>query len=145
MFLHVCHSVHGCLGGGMHGCSGGGVCGCLGGHAWLLRGCVCGCSWGVCMVALEGGMHGCSGGCAWLLLGGACMRYDEIWRYDQWAGGTHPTGMHSCFGIIFEMSPLLHCDRPLPFACYSEQLLLFSFLYLSKARLTSSKKLLDKI
>ena len=28
--------------------------------------------------------------------GGACMGYDEIRRYDQRAGGMHPTGMHSC-------------------------------------------------
>ena len=59
--------MHGCSQGGVHGCSrGGGMCGCSGGHAWLL--------WG----------------------GGACVGYDEIRRYDQWAGGTHPTGMHSC-------------------------------------------------
>ena len=99
----------------MRGCSGGGACvvtpgvgGCAGllwGHAWLLPR-------GACMVAPRGGMRGCSGGCAWLLWGGAwllwgvhvwlllgggaCMGYDEIRRYDQWAGGTHPTGMHSC-------------------------------------------------
>ena len=33
-------------------------------HAWLLWGCVRGCSIGACMVAR---------GCVWLLLGGACM------------------------------------------------------------------------
>ena len=84
MFLQVSVCPHGggmcgCSGGGMHGCCWGGMCGCCrgglrgccrGGHAWLLL-----------------------GGHAWLLLG--CMGYDEIWRYDQWAGGMHPTGMHS--------------------------------------------------
>ena len=29
------------------------------------------------------------------------MGYDEIWRYDQLAGGTHPTGMHSCLETKF--------------------------------------------
>ena len=91
-----------------------------GGHAWLLWGegaCVvalggvCGCSRGACVVAL--------GGCAWLLPGrgaclvppggacvvaqgghacctggGVCVVFSM--RYGQWAGGTHPTGMHSC-------------------------------------------------
>ena len=84
--------VHGCWGcvcgcqGGMHGCQG--VCMAKGG-AWLLGG-VCGC-WG----------HVWWRGCAWwsgvcVVKGGGCMGYDEIRRYDQWAGGTHPTGMHSC-------------------------------------------------
>ena len=89
--------------GGIHGCSRGmcvvaqGACMVApGGHAWLLQ--------GVCMVA-QRGMDGCSqgGGCmvaprghAWLLWG-ACMGYNKIWRYNQLAGGTHPTGMHSCF------------------------------------------------
>ena len=63
--------------GGMHGCSQVGVHGCPGGgHAWLLR--------GACMVAPRG----------------ACMGYDEIRRYNQWAGGMHPTGMHSCYNIL---------------------------------------------
>ena len=93
-----------------------------GGHTWLLPGGmvalggmrvalggVHGCSGrGACVVAL-GGMHGCSGGGhVWLLPGwacmvaprGACMGYDEIRRYDQWAGGTHPTGMHSCYHLL---------------------------------------------
>ena len=105
IFTPVCHSVHKgghvwLVPGGVHGCSGGHAW-LLGGHAWLLR--------GVCMVAL-GGMRGCSGGAcvvarghAWLLAGGvcmvapggACMGYGEIWRCGQWAGSTHPTGMHS--------------------------------------------------
>ena len=93
--------------GGMHGCFGGYVVALGGacvvvprGHAWLL--------WGACMVArgcvvAQGGAWLLWGACmvdsmghAWLLPGGACMGYDEIWRYDQLAGGTHPTGMHSC-------------------------------------------------
>ena len=31
--------------------------------------------------------------------GGACMVFPM--RYGQWAGGTHPTGMHSCFYLFF--------------------------------------------
>ena len=81
VFTGVCHSVHGgghvwLLRGGMCGCSWGGMHGCSqGGHAWLLRGGLPrggmrGCSWG--------GMCGCSGGAcmvapgghAWLLTGG---------------------------------------------------------------------------
>ena len=46
----------------------------LGGHAWLLP-----------------------GGCAWLLWGGCVV---SSMRYSQWAGGTHPTGMHSCYTIM---------------------------------------------
>ena len=85
-------SMHGCCWGGhawllqgdVHGCSGGHVWLLwgghawllLGGHVWLLPGGMCGCSWGVCVVALGGcmvalgGMHGCSWGHAWLLPGG---------------------------------------------------------------------------
>ena len=99
------------LGGAMCGCSGG-MRGCLGGHAWLLLGGVHGCSrghawllgghawllpgghawllWGACMVAPRGACMVALGG------GGSCVGYDEIRRYGQWAGGTHPTGMHSC-------------------------------------------------
>ena len=58
----------------------GGMRGWSGGHAWLLG--------GMCMVD-PGDVHGCSGG-------HACVGYDEIRRYGQWAGSTHPTGMHSC-------------------------------------------------
>ena len=45
---------------------------------------MCGCSGGVCMVA-RGGMHGCSGGEGACVVapGGACMGYNEIWRYGQ--------------------------------------------------------------
>ena len=60
-----------------------------GGHAWLLGG-MHGC-WG--HVWLLGGMHGCwgvhgCGGHAW-----------DMTRYG--VGGTHPTGMHSCFPFFF--------------------------------------------
>ena len=123
IFTPVCHSVHRggtCVvaPGGMHGCSRGwacvaapgGVCVvALGGRAWLL--------WGACMVTLGGVYMVAPGGHAWLLRGGVhgclgaargcwggvhgcsrgvCVGYDEIWRYDQWAGSTHPTRMHSC-------------------------------------------------
>ena len=97
----------------------GGVHGCSRGHVWLLPGGgMCGCSKGACVVA-PGGMYGCSRGACmialkggharlllgrhvWLLLGDSCVGYDEIRRYDQWAGGTHPTGMHSCFIRVFK-------------------------------------------
>ena len=46
-------------------------------HAGSMHGC-----WGACVVAE---------GCAWLW-GDA----SDTTRYGQWAGGTHPTGMHSC-------------------------------------------------
>ena len=123
MFLQVCVILftggHVWLSrGGVRGCSG--VCGCSGGHAWLLLGggghawLLQGGAWllwGGCMVA-PGGMHGCSGGgvhgcCQGGMRGccqgvcmvaarGVCVGYDEIRRYYQWGGATHPTGMHSC-------------------------------------------------
>ena len=98
-----------------------GACMVAGGHAWLLGG-VCGC-WGACMVVgghvwLQGGMHGCGGcvvaggmcgegGHAWwrrhawwgghVWQRGGCMAKGACVGYDgKWAGGTHPTGMHSC-------------------------------------------------
>ena len=89
----VIHGMHGrgaCMVGGMHGR---GVCGRGqgGGHVWQggqLHGrracmagfvCVCGgCAW-------QGGMHG-----------RAHPPPADTTRYGQWAGGTHPTGMHSC-------------------------------------------------
>ena len=95
MFLHlsVSHSVHrggrawqgdvwqgACMMRGMHGWGGG--------HVW------------------QGGMHGRGvhgGGC---IAGGACMVGDMHAMHttppplrdtvDQCAGGTHPTGMHTC-------------------------------------------------
>ena len=68
------------------------------------------CAGGVCMVEGmygRGGIHGrgvcMAGGHAWW---GACMAGEHVWwggvcvadtiRYGQSAGGTHPTGMHSC-------------------------------------------------
>ena len=85
------------LRGGMRGCSGGGMRGCSGGPAWLLKGGMhgCsrggGCSGGACVVA-RGGMHG-------FIWGGmrGFFSFSDTMRYSQWAGGTHPTGMHSCF------------------------------------------------
>ena len=53
-----------------------------GGHAWLLR----------------GGMHGCCGSVRGCSRGGG-RAWDTI-RYGQWAGGTHPTGMHSCYRCL---------------------------------------------
>ena len=77
MFLQVSvsHSVHrgeGVRGRGMHG-GGGGMCG-------RERGGV-------------GGVHGVGGGMH------ACIPpADTIaTAYSEWAGGTHPTGMHSCY------------------------------------------------
>ena len=82
----ACMVAGGCvwLPGGMHGCWG---------HAWLL-----------------GGMHGERGACmanggVWqrgaCVAKGVCVGYDEIQRYDQLAGGTHPTGIHSCKRCMF--------------------------------------------
>ena len=96
MFLHV--SVILSTGGACMVAPGGGVCGCSAG----VRGCSGGmhcCSGGVHGCS-RGGMCGCSGGHAWLLPGGACVGYDEILRYGQWAGSTHPTGMHSCSCLV---------------------------------------------
>ena len=53
--------------------------GCMVGGVWL---------WGVCMVV---------GGCAWLWGGGHAW---DTTRYSQWAAGTHPNGMHSCYLFI---------------------------------------------
>ena len=84
----VAGDIHGgsgrraCVVGGMHG-----------GHAW--QGGVCGRGdvhgRGACMVwtYVEGGV--CGRGHVWQ---GACVA--DTTRYSQWAGGTHPTGMHSC-------------------------------------------------
>ena len=114
IFTPVCHSVHR-GGSGVRGCSGGcawllwgGVCGCSGGmhgcsqgvgHVWLLRG-----RWLLQGGMLQGGVLAAPGGVhAWLLggasvvaPGGTWVGYDNTRRYGQWAGGTHPTGMHSC-------------------------------------------------
>ena len=69
-----------------------------GGHVWLLPGGVCGCSWGGMHGCSQGGVHG-EGGC--LAKGGmrgkgrVCM----VCTAGHCAGGTHPTGMHSCLKI----------------------------------------------
>ena len=76
--------------GGMHGCSGGacvvarGACMVLfGGHAWFYSGGMHGFIWRACMVLFGGGVSG-------------FFSFLDTMRYGQWAGGTHPTGMHSC-------------------------------------------------
>ena len=85
------------------GVAGGRACMVDEGHAWWMRGmCGRGHAWQV------GGVHGrgacVTGGCAWQ--GGMHGkhtppdRYYDIWWYGQWAGGTHPTGMHSCFILL---------------------------------------------
>ena len=79
--------------GGVHGCSQGGMRGCSRGACMVAPGSMRGCSGGACVVA--------PGGACVVALGGACMGYDEIRRLDQWAGGTHPTGMHSCSVLSF--------------------------------------------
>ena len=71
--------------GGMHGsgvCMAGGTHG--RGHVW--QGCVCG-RGHVWQEGMQGG-----GACAWHAPTPA-----DTTRYGHWAGGTHPTGMHSCF------------------------------------------------
>ena len=50
--------------------------------------------WVACMV---GGMHG--GGACMAGEGGVCVA--DTMRYSQWAGGTHPTRMHSCYLLGF--------------------------------------------
>ena len=105
--------------GGMHG--GGG------GHVW--QG---GAWWVVCMV---GGMHGRGrGGCAWQG-GGMYGGGEHVWqggiygRGHMWwgayvagktaiaAGGTHPTGMHSCFHAVFnKVLPNYRSSPPLGLA-----------------------------
>ena len=62
--------------------AGGGLCG-RGGHAWQAGGYVW---WGACMArgaCVAEGVHG----------RGVCV------AYSQRAGGTHPTGMHSCYTV----------------------------------------------
>ena len=106
--FHRCMSVHrgACMVGGVHGrkgrcggaCMHGGVHAWQGGHAWQ----------GVCVArghvwqrgvhykgraCMAGGMHG--RGHAWwglCMAGGACVAGETATA----AGGTHPTGMHSC-------------------------------------------------
>ena len=71
----------------------------LGGCVWFYSGGIHGFIWGACVVLFGGhawffwgGMCGFSGG--------ACMVFSvfsDTMRYGQWVGGTHPTGMHSCY------------------------------------------------
>ena len=79
VFTGVCLSPGGRAWQGM--CMAGGMCG--GGHAW------------------QGGMRD-RGAC---VVGGACVPRmppsADTTGYCQWAGGTHPTGMHSCLGYFF--------------------------------------------
>ena len=92
VFTGVCDSVNR-----------GGVRGFIGGHAWFYAGDawfyaggMCGFIWGVCMV-LFGGVHGfILGGHAWFFF----PVFSDTMRYGQLAGGTHPTGMHSCLTFI---------------------------------------------
>ena len=55
---------------------------------------------GVCM----------AGVCAWWGACGTHAPLADIMRYGQWAGGTHPTGMHSCFMYHFTFD-LDHLDH----------------------------------
>ena len=102
VFTGVCLSTPGCVGGHVvlfRGCM---VL--FGGRAWFYLGGMHGFIWGACMVLFgghawfySGGVHGFSGG-VWFFWG-ACMVFSvfsDTMRYGQWAGGTHPTGMHSC-------------------------------------------------
>ena len=94
----------------------------LGGMRGFIRGGMHGFMWGACVVLCRGGMHGFMQGGAWFYSGGmrgfmqggmrgfmqggmrgfirgACMFFSvflDTMRYGQLAGGTHPTGMHSC-------------------------------------------------
>ena len=108
--------------GGMHGFIQGCVCGFIRGHVWFYLGGMCGFIWGACMVLFRehawfylGGMHGFiqGGMCGFIrgacvvLFGGACVVFSvlsDTMRYGQWAGGTHPTGMHSCLVLIVRES-----------------------------------------
>ena len=70
----------------IHGCTSWGA-----GRAWLLRGGMRGFIRGACMVLF--------GGHAWFYSGGGMhgfFSFSNTMRYGQWAGGMHPTGMHSC-------------------------------------------------
>ena len=88
--FYRCLSVH----------TGGGVRGFIqGGHAWFYSGGVRGFIWGGHVWFYLGGMRGFIGGHAWFYFGGHAWFFpvfSDTMRYGQWAGGTHPTGMHSC-------------------------------------------------
>ena len=113
IFTPVCHSVHKgrvCLVVGVvHGCQGG-MCGCRGeGACMVARACMVAgeCVWLLGASVVAGGHAWLPGGHVWLgacmVAGGACIGYTT--RYGQGAGGTHPTGIHSC--LIFFYLPFL--------------------------------------
>ena len=117
--------MHGFIWGGMHGFIWGAMHGFIRGACMVLFGGVHGFIWGVCMV-LFGGVHGfiqqggrawfySAGGHAWFYsAGGACVVFSvfpDTMRYGQWAGGTHPTGMHSCFVHFFGKFGKIICWR----------------------------------
>ena len=81
------------LGGGMHGFIGGACVVLFGGVRGFIQGGMRGFIWG--------GMRGFIwGACVVFPGGGVCgffSVFSDTMRYGQWAGGTHPTGMHSCF------------------------------------------------
>ena len=78
----------------------GGACVVLfGGHAWFYLGgaWLRGGAW-----FYLGGMRGFIRGACVVLFGGACVVFSvfaDTMRYSQSAGGTHPTGMHSCLTV----------------------------------------------
>ena len=115
-----------CMAGGVHGrgyvwwgaCMAGGVCMVGGmhsrGHAW--QGCMHGRGVHGRRACMAGGMHGggihgrgCMHGRGVCMTGGhawhACPPADTT-RYCQWAGGTRPTGMHSCWGCYRVVWPV---------------------------------------
>ena len=104
IFTPVCHSVHrggmrGCSWGGMHGCSRGGCMvapgGDMRGFIWGVHGFI----QGVCIVLFGGACMVLFWGVCMVLFAGACVVFpvfSDTMRYGQWAGGMHPTGMHSC-------------------------------------------------
>ena len=66
----------------------------LGGHAWFYSGGVRG------FIRGERAWFYSGGACVVLFSGGACVVFSvfpDTMRYGQSAGGTHPTGMHSCY------------------------------------------------
>ena len=97
VFTRVCHSVNrgGVCSWGVSAL--GGVCsgGCLfPGGVSALRGCLL--PGGVCL----GGV--CSRGCLPPGVVSACLFWGggkQSSAYGQWAAGTHPTGMHSCYNL----------------------------------------------
>ena len=116
--------VCGCTGGDMHGCTRGacmvlfgGVCVVLfGGACMVLFGGACVVLFGGTCIVLFGGacmvlfgahawFYSAEGACMVLFSGGGlCMVFSvfsDTMRYGQWVGGTHSTGMHSCFKNCF--------------------------------------------